>query len=376
MKITIVNCFDTYEHRVDILHSYFKEKGDSVSVIQSNFRHFQKVKRDEKKDDFIFIDTLPYYKNMSIARMRSHYDFAKKAFEKVEEIKPDLLYVLIPANSLAKFAGEYKKKNKDVKLYFDLIDLWPETMPIGKMKSLPPFTFWKLLRDNYLNKADYVITECDLYQEVLGDLLKGTKTKTIYLARENKEINSNPMLDENIINLCYLGSINNIIDIATIKEVIKEINLLKPVILHIIGDGESKDELINEVKNVGATVEYYGKIYDAKKKQEIFDKCHFGLNMMKDTVCVGLTMKSIDYFEAGLPIINNIKCDTKNIVDKYNMGFNTEGMKIQQLAKSVSEHRIEEILKMKNSTRRTFEELFIIERFKENIKVVIEDVSK
>lgn len=376
MKVAIVNCFDTYEHRVDLLHNYFRENGHNVSIIQSDFRHFQKVKRQDKKEDFIFIDTLPYYKNMSIGRMKSHYDFSKKAFKIVQEIKPDLLYVLIPANSLAKFAGEYKDKNKNVKLYFDLIDLWPETMPIGKVKSLPPFTFWKGLRDKYLNRADYVITECDLYQEVLKDKLRDTKTKTIYLARENKKINSNPILDEERVNLCYLGSINNIIDIDTIKLIVNDINLLKPVTLHIIGDGESRDELINEVKSVGATVEYYGKIYDSEKKQEIFDKCHFGLNIMKKSVCVGLTMKSIDYFEAGLPVLNNIKGDTKNFVDKYNMGFNVEIIEAQELAKSVTECTIKEILKMKNNTRRTFEELFVIEAFNKNIKNVIEDVSK
>ena len=58
------------------------------------------------------------------------------------------------------------------------------------------------------------------------------------------------------------------------------------------------------------------------KKKQIFDKCHFGLNIMKDTVCVGLTAKSIDYFQAGLPILNSIQIDTKDIVNKNLFGFN------------------------------------------------------
>ena len=37
---------------------------------------------------------------------------------------------------------------------------------------------------------------------------------------------------------------------------------------------------------------------------------------MKDSVFVGLTMKSIDYFEAGLPILNTIKGDTWKFVDE------------------------------------------------------------
>ena len=57
-------------------------------------------------------------------------------------------------------------------------------------------------------------------------------------------------------------------------------------------------------------------------KQEIFDQCHFGLNIMKESVYVGLTMKSIDYFEASLPIINNIKGDTWAFVERNQIGIN------------------------------------------------------
>lgn len=42
---------------------------------------------------------------------------------------------------------------------------------------------------------------------------------------------------------------------------------------------------------------------------------------MKDNVCVGLTMKSIDYFQHGLPIINNIQEDTTEIVKQYKVGL-------------------------------------------------------
>jgi hypothetical protein len=50
---------------------------------------------------------------------------------------------------------------------------------------------------------------------------------------------------------------------------------------------------------------------------------------MKDTVCVGLTMKSIDYFQARLPILNSIQADTAKIVDEYRIGINiTDGNKL------------------------------------------------
>ena len=37
-----------------------------------------------------------------------------------------------------------------------------------------------------------------------------------------------------------------------------------------------------------------------RKKQEILDQCQYGFNVMKDSVMVGLTMKSMDYMCGGI----------------------------------------------------------------------------
>ena len=296
---------------------------------------------------------------MSVARLSSHYKYAGDAFKIVEEIKPDLLYTFVPPNSLAKFAANYKQRHKEVKLIFDLIDLWPETMPIGRAKKIPPFTFWGAMRDKSLKYADLVVTECDLYQDVLKDALKGVKTQTLYLAKKDIDVVSNPKLSEDEIHLAYLGSINNIIDIPKIKEIIKDIKEVKPVTLHIIGDGESKQELIDVAKIAGAIVEYHGKIYDPQEKQDIFDICHFGLNIMKDSVCVGLTMKSIDYFQHGLPIINNIPADTANIVEKYSIGYNLEKTNIKSIVDKAINTNLEYLLNMRIRTFNVFKDMFL-----------------
>lgn len=367
MRVCIISCFDTYEERVDLLHDYFNRKGHIVNVIQSDFRHIKKVKRVEKKNNFIFIESKPYIKNISFRRLSSHYAFAKRSFKVVENLNPDLLYVMIPPNSLGKFAAKYKKKHNNVKLIFDLIDLWPETMPIGKVKNLIPFWFWGELRNKALKYSDFIITECNLYQEVLKKYLKESNTETVYLAKRDINIVSTMVPSIFSVNLCYLGSINNIIDISKIKLLIEKINIIKPVIFHIIGAGENKDFLINEIISIGVEVKYYGEIYDIKKKQEIFEKCNFGLNIMKNSVCVGLTTKSIDYFQGGLPIINSIKSDTANIVEKYNIGFNISNENIEELAEKISRLTIEELMIKKMKTKKVFDMLFSFDSF--NIKV-------
>lgn len=365
-KVCIVNCFDTYEHRVDLLYNYFKKNNYDVKVYTSNYRHIEKVYRTDKKDGYIFMNAKAYKKNMSPARLISHSKLSKDITKKIIGEKPDLLWALVPPNSFVKDLAKYKIQNSNIKLIFDLIDMWPETMPISKFKNLPPFTFWRNLRNKYLKYADYIVTECDLYKTILPKDILDNKIQTIYLAREIKEIKSNLKLPQDKIALCYLGSINNIIDIPEIKRIVINLRKIKPVELHIIGDGEKREELISECKNAGAEVIFHGKIYNSDEKQKIFDSCHYGLNIMKKSVFVGLTMKSMDYFEAGIPIINNIKGDTWDFVDNKKIGINIlNGMDYSIFNRYEKEVR--------RTVREFYEESFSVEKFENNLNTFIKD---
>ncbi|MGV3060934.1 glycosyltransferase [Streptococcus hyovaginalis] len=326
MKIAIINCFDTYEHRVDLLVSYFSNNGNNVAVFSSDFKHIEKTKREEKKKHFTFIKTKTYYKNLSLARLFSHYDFSKKVFNNIDD-SFDLIWILLPPNSLVDQAAKYKQKNYHTKIVFDIIDLWPETMPVGKIKNQFPFTLWKKLRNRNLNKADYIVTECDLFKTKLPDSTSSNTVSTLYLSYGDvKRSRSIEKLSKgnNTISLCYLGSMNNIIDINTIKSIVNSLSKNYQVIFHIIGSGEKKSELLTVLNIENVEVIDHGAVFDESEKNNIFDMCHFGLNIMKKEVFVGLTMKSLDYFKSGLPIINNIEGDTWDFVEKQRVGINTQ----------------------------------------------------
>lgn len=121
--------------------------------------------------------------------------------------------------------------------------MWPETMPIAKFKDLPPFTYWQKLRDKYLNAADAIVTECNLYQKKLPQTIDRKKLHTIYLARKLTPYQGKAELPQNRISLCYLGSVNNIIDIPAVAQLIRKLNKKLPVDIHIIGDGEKEKNL-------------------------------------------------------------------------------------------------------------------------------------
>lgn len=367
MNVVIVNCFDTYEQRVILLQKYFHNRNWNVSIVTSNYRHIQKSFRKDTIENFIFIPVIPYSKNMSISRLVSHMLFSVDAFKKVENLNPDLLWVLSPPNSVIKYASQYKQKKPRITLIIDIIDIWPETMPISKVKRLFPFSLWRSLRDKYINLADIVITECNLFKDLLYNICDISKIYTLYLAKGEQTLESSPNPPADRYALCYLGSINNIIDIPCICNIIKSMPKKEKVPeLHIIGDGEKRNILINEAIKAGAKVIYYGKIYDPKEKQIIMDKCHLGLNIMKPSVFVGLTMKSMDYFQAGIPIVNNIQGDTWDMVQQYNLGINYNNQ-------NISDMDLNKILVNRESIKKFFRDKLSVDTFYQTLTSILEE---
>ena len=79
-------------------------------------------------------------------------------------------------------------------------------------------------------------------------------------------------------------------------------------------------------------------------------------------------MKSIDYFSAGLPIINNIGGDTSEIVKKYNCGIN------YILFNNISNYIINDNSKMRESTDKAFLDLFSMESTIKKIKEILSNI--
>lgn len=319
MRAVVVTCFESNEKRAHLAYETLKGKGYELLALTSNFSHVKKSYRQETIADFQAIETRSYRKNLSIDRMLSHRRFAKDAFKQIEEYDPDLIYCLAPANSLIKECDDYKKRHPACKIIIDIIDMWPESLPLSFLRKTPPAYLWRKLRKDHLSCADLVIAECAYYLETLKKEYQGA-IKVIYWCKD-EGIYETKAIEESKLRLCYLGSINNIIAIDLIRKTIE--NCQMDVEVHIIGDGEKREEMVKSLGEV-ADVKYHGLVYDAKKKKEIMGNCHAGINIYKEGLYIGLTSKCIDYFQYGLPLINNIKSDTFDFINNYDVGVNID----------------------------------------------------
>ncbi len=373
-KAVCISCTHHYNERILPVETTLREAGYDCTYITSDFHHIAKKTHRVELPHCIQIPTVPYTKNISVQRICSHIRFARDAFKTVAKLQPDLVYVEVPPNSLCRQGARYKKKFPKTTLIFDIFDMWPESFPNSRAKQLLalPFRVWAQFRNRGLPKADLVLTECDLFRSRLQKYLANTPNQTLYLCRPGATTDGVKEIPrQEAIHLCYLGSINNIIDIPAIAALIGQTQKLRPVVLHIIGDGESKDAFIADVEATGAQVQFHGKIYDAAQKQAIFEQCSFGLNIMKDSVCIGLTMKSLDYFAGGLPIINTIAGDTYTLVQEQGVGINLDRADPAHTAKLLAENTPEENLQMRRATLEMFHRHFTQAIFSDTLRKLI-----
>ena len=353
----LISCSDHYGHRLNIADSCLRALGFNTTYIVSDFDHMKKETFLCDVDGAVQIHAKPYKKNLSFARILSHRDYAKAVFEYLEGMpkKPDVVVALIPPNFMCHYAARYKKRHPQTKLVFDIFDLWPETFPASKIKKLlaPVFSVWAAIRDRNLSAADFVFTECEMFKERLG--LDDSKSKAVYLCAEDLSCRKKRVsLSSDRLDLCYIGAINNIIDIDRICVLLSDLAKQKAVTLHVIGTGERTEQFCESAKAAGAEVICYGAVYDDAKKQEIVSRCHFGLNIMKPSVCIGLTMKSIEYFRHSLPIINNIPADTKRLVEQYDVGVQLDDGCVDKLLLMTAE----DCLAMRKNVNAVFKNVF------------------
>ncbi len=324
-KAYIIDVYDDYSIRLKYVEKVLIEKGYDTHILLSDFNHVKKIpeKAHADKDNVEHISVLPYKKNFSFQRLYSHYQFAGKVYKKLIEEKPDVVYCIIPPNSLTGKMAELKKKI-GCTLYFDLDDMWPETFPLSGLEAVLkiPFAFWRKMRDAYIDKADLLIAECDLFKETIKKRKPDIRVETLYLCKDEALQDRAVGYQPGRLNFVYTGSINNIFDVDFTCNFLKAVSEKADTMLHIIGDGELRESWLKRLDEMGIPYHYYGIIYDEKEKLAIYDQCDYGINFMKPSVFVGLTMKSLDYFASRLPLLNNIHGDTWTLIESEGVGYN------------------------------------------------------
>ena len=260
-RAVLLSCSDHYNHRLYVIDGYLRSLGYETVYYTSDFDHTSKKVFRCTVPGCRQIHVRPYQKNLSLSRILSHRDFARLVFQELEQDPPDVVVAQLPPNYLAHYAARFKARYPETRLIFEIFDMWPETFPSGSMKRLLalPFSVWAGLRDKNLSAADRVIPECRLFCRKLGL----PEENAIYLAsRRDPDQTPEAHLRSDGLDLCYLGAINNVVNVDAIADLTAQLARLKPVTVHVIGDGEKCPQLLQALRDAGAEVDWLGVVFD------------------------------------------------------------------------------------------------------------------
>lgn len=360
VDVVVLSGTNHYEERNKQVIEEYKKQNKTVLYLTSDFHHINKQQYVFDVKGCKQVHVIPYYKNISISRLLSHGEFSFKAYFFMKQHRPDIVYSEIPNNSLAMSTACYKKKY-GCELIFDIFDMWPEALPVKTGNPVIKFalSIWGAFRNRNLKHADKIYTECDYYQEILAKEGYTMPMETKYLCQEDGDLEIKTVLRDNQIHICYVGSINNIIDAPFMIEFLDKLTQKRKVYFHLIGQGESKERIKQELEKKQVKVIDYGSIYDKHELQGIFNQCSFAINFLVPDVAIGVTMKSVTYLRGGLPLLNTVDGDTRKMVEEQNIGINITRESYEEEINKILALSEDELKELKRNARKVFLENFL-----------------
>lgn len=353
--VVVLSGTNHYEERNKQVIEEFEKQNKKVLYLTSDFHHINKRSYVFDVKGCKQVHVMPYYKNISISRLLSHGEFSFKAYFYLKQHRPDIVYTEIPNNSLAMSTAWYKKKY-GCQLIFDIFDMWPEALPVKTGNPVIKFalSIWGAFRNRNLKHADKIYTECDYYQEILEKEGYTMPMETKYLSQEDGDLEIKGVWKDDQIHICYVGSINNIINAPLMIDFLDKMNQKRKVYFHLIGQGESKERIKQELERKQVKVIDYGSIYDKQELQAIFNQCSFAINFLVPDVAIGITMKSVTYLRGGMPILNTVGGDTYKMVQNYGIGYNVLTDSMDEMLEKILAIKEQDLITMKENARNVF----------------------
>lgn len=385
-----IECFESNNSRfVYIAKLLAMSKNNNVEIITSDFNHTKKEKFNKiGKLDGVKITACHepgYPKNVCLKRFNSHKKLSKNIKEYLEKRKkPDIIYCAIPSLAVGKIVAQYAEKN-GVRFVIDIQDLWPEAFKmVFNVPIISDLIFYPMMKQaNYIySKADEIVAVSETYcNRALKVNKKTDKDLSVFLGTdlnyfdECKEKNKVEFNDD-IIRIVYIGTLGHSYNIILVMKSIKLLNNkgIKNIKFIVMGDGSLKNNFEKFAKENNIDCEFTGRL-KYEKMAGLLCSCDIAVNPIKKGSAGSIINKVGDYAAAGLPVINTQEnLEYRNLVEKYNIGYNCENSNKQDIA-----NKIEILIKDKklrkelgNNNRKLAEEKFDRKKTYNQIVKIIE----
>jgi glycosyltransferase involved in cell wall biosynthesis len=339
---TIAEMARLRNHRVTFFSSTFNHITKSVRYQDTTTVNY------EPDYDIVFVKSPEYYDNLSLTRLKAHYIFSKAMIVELDKReKPDAIMMTMPPVSLAYEVTKWGKKH-GVPVIIDIIDPWPDILRKG-MKSFPGLVQDAILmpmtkRINLaFNRAAAITGISNAYINWAKKYNPGIKElHCFYPARKLKEIQA--LMDEfaqsipknpEKVRVIYAGSFASSYDIPTM---VKAAEILDKkygdkIEIAIAGAGPQTD-LVKEYEAKCSNLTYLGRLPKDELMKEYY-KADVGMTQHIKGATQSVTYKLFDLLVCGLPIMNSLESEMKDIILDNEVGMFNSPHDPEQLAANI-----------------------------------------
>lgn len=266
---------------------------------------------------------------------------------KIKEIKPDIIHCRSYHAAWAAIRVR-DKYNLDYKVVFDGRDLWPEEMALkqGFNEQSLDYKYLKNIEKFILEKADCSVSVSQkMHEHYVG--LGAKKDVCIYLSADVKKLSqgliSKSSSKNGCVNFCYLGALSDSTWHKT-TELAKLYTHLKRVMpnskLTIITTSNYGE--INAIFKKYNLTDYVLKTtHTVAELQVLLSEQDFGLmsyfvpgnNLQKKLGSILLSIKAVEYFSAGMPMICNAYCgEVAQLIENHKLGVSYAPENLERLS--------------------------------------------
>ncbi|MHC1724284.1 MAG: glycosyltransferase family 4 protein [Aminipila sp.] len=321
-----------------------------VELLTSSFFHTTKKHSGDQYEslenyNIRYIDEPGYSKNVCLKRFISHFACGKNLKLYLKNRKaPNLIYCAVPSLSFAFYATKYALKN-NIPIIIDIQDLWPESFkmvfnPLGLGNII--YYPMKKIADYIYSHANAIVSVSESYCQ-RANLTNPHKKDLlpIYIGTSFEEFDKilpHEFKDKNTYYLIYVGTLGHSYDLKCAidaYEIVKQNKQIENVEFLVLGDGPLEEEFKLYAFDKKLDVNFMGRL-DYEQMVAYLKAAHIALNPINGKSVASIINKHADYAAAGLPVISTQDSqEYKELLEKYNAGFNCQSGDYGQMAKYI-----------------------------------------
>lgn len=296
--------------------------------------------------DFVWIQTPPYRGN-GLGRVKSMLSFMQQTIQTVPALdlaKPDII-IGSSVHLFAVYAAYRLSKQYRTPFIMEVRDLWPQTLIDMGISKWHPFIILLGMVERYLyRRADEIITNLPFAYRYIGQYVPRDKIRWISNGVNLGAFDQayQQRLDPQKFNVLYMGTHGLANNLEVLIDAANRLKDEKRIHFTLIGDGPSKEALIDKSKNLGLdTVTFLSSV---PKKEVIHylkssDLLYVGLKNLP-LYRFGMSMNKIfDYMGAKKPILF-VSAIEDNIVLQAKAGIVIREDDIQTIADTIADFSI------------------------------------